>query len=101
MSKSKSDSNSRLHNRLCARIVVPNPLEMSFISLVADEDECPTTNDITNDINSLGRKGSLRGGRAREDTSIYTRTKWRFNLTRTSNDYISTIIMLIFFIHFN
>ena len=83
----KSDTSPHLHKRLCARIIVQNPVELSFVTLVADEDECPTSDDITNDITSGSRtKNSYNGDSSwnRESTFTPRKTKWRFNLTRTS-----------------
>ena len=86
---SSSDKIPHLRKRLCARIIVQNPVELSFVTLVADEDECPTRDDITNDI-----RGSRTGHSYNIDNSRTSwsngnqfsrrKTKWRFNLTRTS-----------------
>ena len=87
---SSSDKIPHLRKRLCARIIVQNPVELSFVTLVADEDECPTKDDISNDI-----RGSRTGHSYNIDNSRSSwsngnqfsrrKTKWRFNLTRTSN----------------
>ena len=86
----KSDTSPHLHKRLCARIIVQNPVELSFVTLVADEDECPTRDDITNDIRGsrTGHSYNIDGSRSGwNNGNQFSRrkTKWRFNLTRTSN----------------
>ena len=89
LTKSSSDKNPHLRKRLCARIIVQNPVELSFVTLVADEDECPTSDDITNDITSGSRtKNSYNVDSSWNRESRFTprKTKWRFNLTRTSKE---------------
>ena len=87
---SSSDKIPHLRKRLCARIIVQNPVELSFVTLVADEDECPTRDDIANDIkgsrtrsNSYNIDSSKIGWNNGNQFSR-RKTKWRFNLTRTS-----------------
>ena len=89
LTKSSSDKNPHLSKRLCARIIVQNPVELSFVTLVADEDECPTRDDITNDMTSGSRtKNSYNVDNSWNRDSRFTprKTKWRFNLTRTSKE---------------
>ena len=89
---SSSDKIPHLRKRLCARIIVQNPVELSFVTLVADEDECPTRDDITNDIKGSRTGHSYSIDKTRNSWSngnqfLRRKTKWRFNLTRTSKSY--------------
>ena len=94
LTKPKSDRDSHLRKRLCARIIVQNPVELSFVTLVADEDECPTRSDITNDIDGSRTKSLYDSQRSwnKDDTFALRKTKWRFNLTRTSNTSIKILL---------
>ena len=92
----RSDKNpAHLRKRLCARIVVQNPMELSFVTLVADEDECPTSDDITNDISGSKTRNSFNVESAwnNENEVKRRKTKWRFNLTRTSKFILSLIVV--------
>ena len=91
----KSDTSPHLHKRLCARIIVQNPVELSFVSLIADEDECPTSDDITNDISGSKTRNSFNVESAwnNESEAKRRKTKWRFNLTRTSKFILSLIVV--------
>lgn len=92
----KSDTSPHLHKRLCARIIVQNPVELSFVSLIADEDECPTRNDVTNDIRGVKRTKPSYSMESNnwngENIFRKGKTKWRFNLTRTSKCHFSIVL---------